>query len=298
MTREHQAGRILELVALADEGPEAAELAPYLDDPDPAVRRTAIEALTESAPPDAGIALARCLRDVDASVRHAAVEGLRELREVVRADSEFHEAIRAATASADPGVRAAVVRLLREHRLGEVADFGPSATDEDSDVRREAVAGLVSLNATEGVAALARDSDPLVRLAVARGLATMGDPAGLAITEQQVGDADIRVQAAALEALGVLGCPPKLVALVVGRLGEPAWEVRKGAALALGAASEALAVGALLAALSDVNLDVRKAAVQSLSQWIGSREDVRQALLDTQDDPDADVRGYARLALG
>lgn len=296
-TSERQAGRLLELVALADEASEAADLAPYLDDEDPAVRRTAIEVLTESAPPDAGPALARALGDRDQRVRDAAVESLRELRELIIADAAFHEAITSVAGSPDPAVRAAVIRLLREHRLGDVGDFWPAAADDDPHVRREVVAGLVSRNAVEAVAALGRDQEPLVRLAVARGLATIGDPAALATLEQLAADDDVRVRAAALEGIGVVGCPPYLVALVLGSLDDVAWEVRKGGVIALGAAFESLAVTPLVAALADGNLDVRKAAVQSLTQWANARPEVRDALRGALDDPDADVRGYARLAL-
>ncbi|MCA1845879.1 MAG: HEAT repeat domain-containing protein, partial [Actinobacteria bacterium] len=85
--------------------------------------------------------------------------------------------------------------------------------------------------------------------------------------------------------------------IVLGSLGDPAWEIRKGAVVALGAAFESLAVEPLVAALTDANLDVRKAAVQSLTQWASARPEVRDALRTALDDPDADVRGYARLAL-
>jgi HEAT repeat protein len=294
---ERRTGRLLELVALADEAEEAAELAPYLDDEDPAVRRTAVEVLTEAAPPDAGPPLARALGDHDQRVRDAAVEGLRELRELIVADAEFHGAIASVATSPDPAVRAAVIRLLREHRLGDVADFWAAATDDDPGVRREAVAGLVSRNAVDAVAGLGCDQEPLVRLAVARGLATIGDPAALDTLQQLAGDPDVRVKAAALEGIGMVGCPPDLVGLVLASLQDGAWEIRKGAVIALGAAFESLAVTPLVVALGDGNLDVRKAAVQSLTQWASARPEVRDALRAVLDDPDADVRGYARLAL-
>jgi HEAT repeat protein len=296
-TSERQHSRLLALVALADEAEEAAELAPYLADEDPAVRRTAVEVLTESAPPDAGPALARAMGDVEPAVRAAAVEGLRELRELIVADEEFHEAVVSGAGSADPAVRAAVIRLLREHRLGELADFWSAAGDDDPEVRREVVAGLVSRDAVDAVAGLARDQEPLVRLAVARGLATIGDPAALPTLEKMAADGDVRVRAAALEGIGIVGCPPDLVGIVLRSLGDPAWEIRKGAVIALGAAFESLAVEPLVAALGDGNLDVRKAAVQSLTQWASARPEVRDALRGALDDPDADVRGYARLAL-
>ena len=61
--------RILELLALAEDQPGLRELRPYLADPDPAVRRTAVATLTETAPDGTGPALAAALGDPDAGVR-------------------------------------------------------------------------------------------------------------------------------------------------------------------------------------------------------------------------------------
>ena len=51
-----------------------------------------------------------------------------------------------------------------------------------------------------------------------------------------------------------------------------------------------------LGAARDGNLDVRRAAVRSLAGW-ADRDDVAGALRAAGDDPDADVRAYARRAL-
>ena len=78
-----------------------------------------------------------------------------------------------------------------------------------------------------------------------------------------------------------------------------AWQVREGAARALSGASvefAVLAISGLSEALVDAHLDVRKAAVLSLSRWAGepgARDALRRALKDS----DADVRAYARRAL-
>jgi HEAT repeat protein len=291
--------RILALVTMAAEGAELEDLHPYLADPHPQVRCTAIDVLTESVPEEAGPNLAAALGDDDAEVRAAAIVGLSELREVIVADPSFAAALERAGHSADGAVRAAVVRLLREHRLGTVEMFSEAGADPDPSVRRLAVAGLVSLDAVEAVAGLRADTDPLVRIAVGKGLAAVGDPSSGWVLEEQASDPDIRVRAAALEALATLGCAPRFVPEAVAALEDGAWEVRKGAVLALGATVEevAEAVDALLRAVQDENRDVRKAAVQSLGRWARRRADVRAALASAQDDPDADVRGYARLAL-
>jgi HEAT repeat protein len=69
-----------------------------------------------------------------------------------------------------------------------------------------------------------------------------------------------------------------------------------GAARALAGATTELAVPRLADALSDAHLDVRKAAVLSLTRW-GGEAAARDALGIALKDSDADVRAYARRAL-
>jgi HEAT repeat protein len=76
----------------------------------------------------------------------------------------------------------------------------------------------------------------------------------------------------------------------------PAWQIREGAARALAGATTELAVPRLAEALSDAHLDVRKAAVLSLTRWSGEAA-ARDALGIALKDTDADVRAYARRAL-
>jgi HEAT repeat protein len=58
-----------------------------------------------------------------------------------------------------------------------------------------------------------------------------------------------------------------------------------------------LKVPRLSQALVDEHLDVRKAAVLSLSRWADSEVAAREALSMALKDDDADVRAYARRAL-
>ncbi|MGW7188969.1 HEAT repeat domain-containing protein, partial [Streptomyces sp. NPDC054838] len=108
-------------------------------------------------------------------------------------------------------------------------------------------------------------------------------------------DADPLVRGAALAALGVIGCPPEYAARAAAALGDPAWQVRTGAATALRAAPPASAVPVLAEVLSDPNADVRKAAVLSL---LAHRDvpQARTALATAATDPDADIRAYASRA--
>jgi len=294
-----RSARIVALVALAEEVPTAAELEDYLDDPDPDVRRTAVAVLSESAPPDAAVALARRLLDADDAVRRRATEGLRELREVIVVDDDLRAALDDATGSPDADVRAAAVRLRREHGLLSLDDARSLAADGDASVRREVVGGLVALDAVGELARRVEDADALVRLEVARGLGSLGDPAAGEALLQLSADADLRVAAAAVEALGAVGPGERGAAQALAFLHDDAWELRKAAALALGTVPDGSAADGLLRATGDPHADVRRAAVQSLARWTADREDVRAALMAAVDgDPDADVRGYARLALG
>ncbi|OKH61432.1 hypothetical protein EB73_30160, partial [Mycobacterium sp. SWH-M3] len=65
----------------------------------------------------------------------------------------------------------------------------------------------------------------------------------------------------------------------------------------LAGAQPAIAVPTLSQALADQHLDVRKAAVLSLSRWADTETAAREALAGALDDGDADVRAYARQAL-
>jgi HEAT repeat protein len=77
----------------------------------------------------------------------------------------------------------------------------------------------------------------------------------------------------------------------------PAWQVREGAARALSGATAEVAVPRLSPTLVDEHLDVRKAAVLSLTRWADSDVAARDALSVGLKDDDADVRAYARGAL-
>jgi HEAT repeat protein len=66
----------------------------------------------------------------------------------------------------------------------------------------------------------------------------------------------------------------------------------------LSGAAARQAVSRLSLTLGDEHLDVRKAAVLSLTRWADSDVAARDALSVALKDDDADVRAYARRALG
>ena len=86
------------------------------------------------------------------------------------------------------------------------------------------------------------------------------------------------MRAAALAALGELGCGEADLIAVEQALRAPAWQVREVPRGALSGATAELAVQRLSQALVDEHLDVRKAAVLSLSRWADSEVAARDAL--------------------
>lgn len=212
--------RIAAVVAL--EEPTLAELADFLGDPDPGVRRTAVAALTEHTAEGYESALFDALADEDAAVRRSAADGVRELVEVV-ADPA---AASAQLDSGDPVVRACVVYLLASRRVGDPARYRRALADPDHRVRIEAVRALVSVDDASAVATAAGDGNREVRIAVANACATLR--AGGEALRRLIGDPDPLVRAAALAALGDVGCGQADLAAVEPALVESAWWVRYG----------------------------------------------------------------------
>ncbi|MGW4811572.1 fumarate reductase/succinate dehydrogenase flavoprotein subunit [Kitasatospora cineracea] len=276
-------GRVLEVLRA-----EGAAVVDYLTDPDPDVRLAAVAALTEHTPDGTGRALVAALGDPDGRVRDAAVAGLRELVEVL--DPALGTALAAAAGSADPVVRAGVQELARVLRGGSVELFAAGLRDAETAVRLQAVRGLVSLDAADALAAGATDPAREVRVAVGEGLGVIGDPASAAVLAVLAEDPDPLVRAGAFT--GAAGLGGALAELA--ERPDPAWQVRKAAAGVLGAAGR---WNALTALATDGNGDVRKAAVRAMAAG-AAEADVAAALRERLTDGDADVRAYARLALG
>jgi succinate dehydrogenase/fumarate reductase flavoprotein subunit/HEAT repeat protein len=314
--------KILELLQLTETQPAVVELEPYLADADARVRRAAIAALTETAPPGAGRALAQAAGDEAGAVRHAAVAGLRELVAILPADDQvLLDRLRLRLGSTDPVVRAAVLDVLTELRTADAGPFAAALSDADHRVRLRAVGGLVGTGSARLVAGAAADRSREVRVAVADGLAALatelagtGTGTGAAdareALERLAADPDALVRAAAFKAAGALGCPHPLDTLAARALNRTAgaadtgnagnaaracesWEVRVGAVQALAAASPSVAVMPLVAAVSDPHADVRKAAVTALAP-MRAHPAAAAALAAAASDGDADVRAYAR----
>ncbi|KUI42076.1 oxidoreductase [Mycobacterium sp. IS-1590] len=277
---------------LALELPSVSQLMEFLADADAGVRRTAVATLVEHLPEGYEAPLIAALADPDSGVRRVAADGARELVEVLARPEHVAPHVE----STDPEVRAMAVYLLSARRVGSEDLYRRAALDDvDHRVRIEGVRALVSVDDTDGVAAAVGDDNREVRIAVANGLATLRT--GVDAVRRLANDTDPLVRAAALSAFGAVGCGDDDEPGVREALKAPAWQVREGAARALAGAAPAVAVPALSAALTDQHLDVRKAAVLSLSRWAASEKTARDALEIALKDGDADVRAYARQAL-
>lgn len=276
---------------LAMEEPALEDLSTYLADSDPGVRRTAVATLVEHLPDGYQPALVAALDDDDAGVRRETADAVRELVEVLPDPGAFAGRL----GSTDPIVRAVTVYLLSSRRVGAGEAYRTASTDADHRVRIEAVRALVSVDDHTGVAAATTDENREVRIAAVGGLATLR--AGADAVRTALEDPDPLVRAAALASLGAVGCTEDDVVSIEKAFTESAWQIRQGAARALAGASPEVAVPTLARALEDQHLDVRKAAVLSLSRWAGSESTARQVLAAALEDGDADVRAYARQAL-
>ncbi|MCX4093759.1 fumarate reductase/succinate dehydrogenase flavoprotein subunit [Nocardia sp. alder85J] len=294
---DEAAPRIAELLRL--DAPTVADLAAYLDDPQPRVRATALSVLTENTPDGFADPLVTALGDPDSRVRAAAVAGLRELVEILPGTvTAAHPADRAAlpahTTSPDPLVRAAVVDLLRVLHAGTAEQFAKAVHDDDHRVRVEGVHALVSLDDWAALEFAAHDENREVRIAAARGLATIGR-GGADTLRTLTTDPDPLVRAAALSALAALGNSTD-TPILAAALHDSAWQIREGAARGHAALDPDTATAPLHTALTDPHPDVRKAAVLTLATW-PTHPAARTALESAHDDTDADVRAYARRAL-
>lgn len=296
--RPPRSQRILALLDLAEEVPTIGELAEFLSDADPDVRRTALSVLSEAAESweEPSSVFAAALLDPDEKVRRTAIELIGELREVLVLSDEFAQSLRTASGHPDADVRTAAVGALWRHRLCTVRELTALLLDPDEAFRCELVLGLVSLDALDALDRAAADPSSAVRLAVARGLGSVGDPRGVTILTRLAQDAAVLVRAAALTAMAATGCTPQAAAVAVAALTDPAWQVRQGAAAALAAVGPEEAVGPLIAATRDTNLDVRKAAVRALGGRPASSPEIQAALEAARKDADADVRAFARMA--
>ena len=203
-------------------------------DPDPAMRRVAMEILAAGADRDDMPALVRGLRDDDPTVRAAALRGIARvggdgsLSEAARLVGDAHAGVRAAAVGAlaaggvtpehqgairaaldDPDVRvragAAAALLPTEHSAEARRTLDAMARSPDAESRAVAVAALAETGDVEAVTAGLADPDAAVRRATVSSLPAAPPPAASGALVEALGDQDPDVRAGAAEALLRLG---------------------------------------------------------------------------------------------
>ncbi|WP_067481715.1 HEAT repeat domain-containing protein [Actinomadura hibisca] len=273
-----------------------------LRDADPRTREAAVTALARLAGSGrvsgaAGDALAWALADEDGAVRDVAATALRDLPELYLGDDGVRALLLAAASGRDDRVRDTAAEVLAVLVRGAAELYAHGLQDDEPYVRVQAVLGLTALRAAAEVAEAADDPAREVRVAVAEGLARLAGPVAPTALDHLLADHDPVVRMAALDAAAVLGVPEPLAGRVITATAHTSWQVRRRAALALGAADPEIAVRPLVRALRDRIVDVRRAAIQSLERWAADHPEALAALTEALADPDPGVRTQARWAL-
>ena len=165
-----------------------------------------------------------------------------------------------------PGVRAtALGALARLHRLTD-AELATALADPSADVRRRAATEARSHRGVD-LLPLLEDPEPLVAEAAAWALGERSEPAAPGVVERlsatATGHADALVREAAVAALGAIGDPAGLPAILAATTDKPA--VRRRAVLALAPFEGEDVETALRRALGDRDWQVRQAAEDLLA---------------------------------
>ena len=268
------------------------ELVGSLDDPSPEVARAAIGRLVELEGPRAADPLRARLLDADLSLvaefanalRRIGAGGVVEAATAALGDERYSRrlaAIRALGVLGDQraaaqvrialednvaGVRTAALEALAQ--LGDGcavgADCAQLLTDAVPHVRIAAVRSVARLVTHPGelLAPAAADEDRLVRLEVAQHVARLPEHTAKAV----LADPDIRVREAAARAAGTR----ELGALSVLLTDDPAPDVRRASAHALGGMRDQRVADVLVRGLEDPDAMVRAAVLRALERLLTS----------------------------
>ncbi len=228
----------------------------------PAVAGRKSEARTVS--PAVVKGLTEALNDSDPEVRKSAMQALARLRSPIA-----YDALVAAMKDADAEIREQAAFSLGQLRDARAIDVLATAlNDSEGDVRRQAAFALGQLRSDKsipGLTAALKDSDEEVRSTALFALSQIRSSASVPAFIEAMKDSSAEVRQQAAFALGQAG-DERATAVLVAALKDSDEEVRQQAAFALGQIGDESAVDALTAALKDSSADVRRQAVFGLSQ--------------------------------
>lgn len=239
------------------------------DDSDARVRSAAVAAAARVDPKSRDLAVelvTRQLGDPDEGVRSRALSSIRQLH---ASDAASGETLARLVLSSP---------RCREGALLALADQGPAAReyvglaigaaqDQDAAVRQAAYRAIAAMTegtaATHAVALGVSDPDPLVREEVARSFRAPDSVAVMALVDL-VGDRHFRVRDVALDSIRAAGAAA--IPVLEGALSDASSQRRVSAIEALALLHPSDLVGKLAPMVRDASPDVRRAALQSLSQ--------------------------------
>jgi HEAT repeat protein len=265
-----------------------------LEDPDPAVRTAACEALARSGDTGHVAPLFDRLGDEDLRVAQAALAAIQSL-----GSAETERLALQAAVSADARVRRAGLRIISYFGYPKgLAPLLDALGNSDEKLRDVAIAGLAYFEDAQALAALlgaARHDSPGTRAAAVRALghAHLGAETR-ACLHAALRDADAWVRYYACQSLGKLhddSATDAIVALV----DDPAGQVRVAVIDALAQMRSDAAAQALERASASSNADVRRAALVGLG--VARRPASLSVLIDALSAPDAATRLVALSAL-
>lgn len=218
-------------------------------DPDPDVRLAVADAALAIRLPDAGARVSKWLSDPDARVRESAAEVLAVLR-----DPGSVAGLGRALEDAEASVRASAALALGNSRSSEASSFLLGHLDDaDPEVRHAVIAALEDLGDPRAIVPLIgriQEQRASLRRQAALALGALGDARAVAALIVALADADAGVRMAAASALGKLKASDAVWSLGTLLEREPDPEVQAAALDALGAIGTPIAIEAILRALS------------------------------------------------
>jgi HEAT repeat protein len=214
-------------------------------DPDAEVRLAVADAALAIRLPGAGARVGKWLSDSDARVREAAAEVLRVLR-----DPSSVPGLGRALEDSDVSVRKAAALALGSSGSSEATSFLLGHLDDgDPDVRRAVIMALEELRDPRAVVPLIgriQEQRAALRRQAASALGALGDGRAIGALTVALGDADASVRAAAATALGKLAATEAVWSLGSVLASESDPRVQEAALGALGAIGTPAAVDAIL----------------------------------------------------
>jgi len=252
-----------------------------LADPDPSVRRLALDALVQFQPKNLGETLVNCLKDADSEVRIAAVNAICSVH---GRDDVVTAALVKALGDSEPRLRTvAIQRLLRSRippqAVKPLADILIQQLKLSPNSRAKAERRMEGSTVTGLVNALGRTKDKRVMPALLAALNDRHEPG---------------VRTAAIEALGRMG-DKSAAKHLIDSLKDSSIDVRITTIRALWRTDKRSAVKATIPMLKDSDLTVRREAIRRLgdSRDKQASEPLRQFV----DSKEPHIRQEAAIAL-